>query len=36
MCYETVFDTDVNSLEIAFLKNNNGEFLKILEKDFEI
>lgn len=36
MCCKTAFDTDINSLEIAYLKNNKADFLNILEKDFEI
>lgn len=36
MCCKTVFDTDINSLEIAYLKNNKADFSNILEKDFEI
>lgn len=36
MCCKTAFDTDINNLEIAYLKNNKADFLNILEKDFEI
>ena len=36
MCCKTTFDTDINSLEIAYLKNNKADFSNILEKDFEI